>query len=193
MKALVSLFILILSASLLHAQENPPDSGSRADRSKIISQEELDKEFPLWARDLRRAEIVAFGSLPFTLFLSRIGVDAWRWGSNGWDSRYAAWPFKGTDAIEMSSKEARVSIAIACGASVLIAVADHMIVRNRRGKQVEREMQRPRSRLEIEAALDDSPVPNDDIAPESESDETASESFGPAAAVEVPLEAGSNG
>lgn len=116
----------------------------------ILTDEELEKEFPLWARDLRRAEIVAFGSLPFTLFVSRIGVDTWRWSQNAWDMQYAPWPLKGTSSVDMSSDEVRASIAIAFGISTLIAIADHLVLRHNRSKAREQALQRPRSTLQIE-------------------------------------------
>lgn len=121
------------------------------DFSGILSDEEVKEEFPLWARDLRRAEIVAFGSLPFTLFLSRIGVDTWRWSNNSWDMQYAPWPLKGTSAVDMTSDEARASIAIAFGISTLIAIADHLIVRHKRTQAQVQAQKRPRATLEIEA------------------------------------------
>ena len=131
--------------------DKSPETMISKDFSGILSDEEVKEEFPLWARDLRRAEIVAFGSLPFTLFLSRIGVDTWRWSNNSWDMQYAPWPLKGTSAVDMTSDEARASIAIAFGVSTLIAIADHLIVRHKRTQAEVQAQKRPRATLEIEA------------------------------------------
>ncbi|MDL2228751.1 hypothetical protein LJC14_00700 [Treponema sp. OttesenSCG-928-L16] len=91
-------------------------------------------EFPLWAKDLRRGEIVAFGTLPFTIFFATFAVDTYRWASHDWDNRYAPWPIKSTGAINMSRQQLGMTFAIAIGTSAVIAVADHIIVRVKRNK-----------------------------------------------------------
>lgn len=96
---------------------------------------------PSWLRDLRRWEIVAFGSFPFTMFFSTIGVDLFRWNrANGmdWNNRqYAPWPIK-TPGTAMTDREQRVTIGIAVGLSAAVAVADHLIVQARRRRERQR-------------------------------------------------------
>jgi len=87
-------------------------------------------------RDLRRWEIVAFGSFPFTMFFSTIGMDLYRWHAhNGmeWSDRTRApWPIKSAGAVAMTDAEQRRTIFIAMGMSGAVAVADHFIERARR-------------------------------------------------------------
>ena len=90
--------------------------------------------FPQWTKDLRRGEIVAFGSFPFAMFFSSFFVDTFRMINNGWDRRYAPWPFKGAGAVGMTKQEQMTTLGIAAGGSVAIAVADYFIVRHRRKK-----------------------------------------------------------
>jgi hypothetical protein len=90
------------------------------------------EEFPQWAHDLRRGEIIAFGSLPFTLFFVKTAIDSFRYADNDWDRRYAPWPLKSTGAIEMDEGQ-RIAALVAAGVgSVLLAVVDHIIVKIRR-------------------------------------------------------------
>lgn len=100
------------------------------------------ENWPRWLRDMRRWEIVAIGSFPFTMFFSTIGMDLYRWQSaNGMDfndRRYAPWPIKSSGAVPMTNREQRTTIAIAAGMSAGIAVADHFIVRGRRQRAARR-------------------------------------------------------
>jgi hypothetical protein len=90
------------------------------------------EEFPLWAHDLRRAEIIAFGSLPFALFFVKAAIDSYRYADNDWDRRYAPWPLKSAGAIEMDEDQ-RVAALVAAGfGSVLLAFVDHIILSMRR-------------------------------------------------------------
>jgi hypothetical protein len=91
--------------------------------------------FPLWAKDLRRAEIVAFGSFPFTFFFATFAMDTYRYASHGQDIRYAPWPFKPSGAIDMSQDELILTMSIAAAGSVVISCADYFIVKYKRNKQ----------------------------------------------------------
>jgi hypothetical protein len=95
-------------------------------------------EFPLWAKDLRRAEIVAFGSFPFTMFFTTFAVDVWRCYSHGWDPLYAPWPAKPPGAINMTQDELTMTIAVAAIVSAAIAVTDFSIVQIKRYKEKQR-------------------------------------------------------
>ena len=87
---------------------------------------------PQWVKDLRRGEIVFFGTLPLTLFFTRTMVDLYRMGTHGWDQRYAPWPFQSAGAIPMSTGEILLTFGIALGASLSISIADHLIVQSKR-------------------------------------------------------------
>jgi len=93
---------------------------------------------PQWVKDLRRWEIVAFGSIPFTMLTATFAMDMYRWqDANGMDfseegRRYAPWPMKSTGAIVMKSKEQETVFVIAAGLSVGIAMADLVITQIKR-------------------------------------------------------------
>jgi hypothetical protein len=95
-------------------------------------------EFPLWARDLRRAEIVAFGSIPFTMFFSIFAMDSYRWATHDRDLRYAPWPFKAAGAVEMSQREQLFCFGAAIAVALTISLADHLILRARRAREARR-------------------------------------------------------
>jgi len=87
---------------------------------------------PQWVLDLRRAEIVLFGTLPFTIFFTRTFMDLYRTASHDWDRRYAPWPFTAAGAITMTTDEIKIMFAIAVSASLVISVADYLLVSRKR-------------------------------------------------------------
>jgi len=88
--------------------------------------------FPLWAKDLRRGEIVAFGSFPFMYFFSNFGFDTYRWANHNNDMRYAPWPFNSAGTVGKTMDEKFITLGIAAGGSILIALVDYGIMRYKR-------------------------------------------------------------
>lgn len=94
---------------------------------------------PLWLKDLRRAEIVALGSFPFTMMLAALGMDTYRFISHNGDSRYTPL-IKSPGAEPMTGDEFAATIAAAAAASLAISLADFIVVQYKRraqAKQVE--------------------------------------------------------
>ena len=91
---------------------------------------------PQWVKDLRRGEIVFFGTLPFTVFYTRTIISIFRMGQNNWDPRYAPWPFQSAGAVAMTNNELILMFSIAGTVSLVVSVVDYLIVRNRRNAAV---------------------------------------------------------
>jgi hypothetical protein len=91
-------------------------------------------QFPQWAKDLRRAEIVGFGTIPFTWLVATTFIDVSRTIAHNGDQKYWPWPLKPAGAPAMSSDEFIVSIGVAFGVSAAIAFLDYFINRSRRNK-----------------------------------------------------------
>jgi len=97
------------------------------------------EKVPQWVKDLRRWEIVAFGSIPFTMLTATFAVDMYRWKNspNGIDfsnegRRYAPWPMKSAGAVVMKKKEQEMVFIIAGSLSIGVALADQAIVQIKR-------------------------------------------------------------
>ena len=123
------LFFLVLFciSPLLQAQQNP--------NSVTVAATFDMTNFPQWAKDLRRWEIVAFGTYPFTMFSTTFFMDTYRFAGTGWkDYRYAPWPLKSAGAVDMTNKEYQTTMIIAAGLSGVIAIADMIIVQIKRHK-----------------------------------------------------------
>ena len=112
--------------------------------------------FPQWAKDVRRFDIIAFGSFPFSMFFVSFAIDMVRWGNaNGFDMseqgrRYAPWPAKSAGAIEMTNDDYTQLILISAGVSVGIALLDLLIVNIKRNKERRRLESLPSGSYEIE-------------------------------------------
>lgn len=100
-------------------------------------------EFPGWARDLRRGEIIALGSFPVVLLLSNIGYDVVRFGRESleageWNYTYAPWFFGPPDKPPLTEDERIGVLLTAAGLSIGVAVVDFIIGRARGGESGER-------------------------------------------------------
>jgi hypothetical protein len=109
--------------------------------------------FPQWARDLRRFDIIAFGSFPFSMFLITFVTDMFRWyDANGLDfndRRYAPWPLKSAGAVDMTGEEYKRTILLAAGLSVVVALTDFVIVKIRQRSMRRRIESRPSGSFNI--------------------------------------------
>jgi len=124
-KTALFLFPLLVSLSALHAQTAPPDPN-------MVSTQFDMTGFPQWAKDLRRGSIIAFGSFPFTYMVSNFSVDMYRLATHNWDRRYAPWPFDSAGAFAKTRDERLLTIGIAAGSSILLALVDYGIERHKR-------------------------------------------------------------
>ena len=128
------LIVCLLITFQAHAQSQAAGTSGKDVSGKAASGTNT-AVFPQWALDLRRGEIVAFGSFPFTFFFTSFFVDTYRSATHGWDPRYAPWPVKSAGAVDMTSGEQMLTIGVAAGSAVVIAVVDHFIMRHNRNKQ----------------------------------------------------------
>jgi len=132
-----NIFIAIVFTSLLLSPVFQLTAQSSTDTPVIFD----TTDFPQWAKDLRRWDIIAFGVFPFAMFTTTFVTDLFRWGyANGMNfsdegRRYAPWPFKSAGAVEMSREEYERTIWIAIGISAAIALADFIIVKIRQSRE----------------------------------------------------------
>jgi len=144
----VLIFLLLVTAFQLDAQTSAGNTGSgnssgNSDSGNTNSNT-LDTGkpvFPQWAKDLRRFDIIAFGSFPFAFFTATFYSDIYRWNqANGMDfseegRRYAPWPLKAAGAIEMTKEEFERTLIIAASISLSVALADFVIVKLKKMKE----------------------------------------------------------
>ena len=133
------LCFLVLSLSL------PPQMIFAEEAQKVDRTPEpyTKEEFPLWVRELRRFEILTFGSLPLVTMLSFWTYDISRSIKHPGDERYYPWPMKKpVVAIPLTSSEQKKIFFTAVGISVGIALTDiciRAIIRSVREKKMLKE------------------------------------------------------
>jgi hypothetical protein len=121
-------FVFFSLNSTLYAQTS-------SSTTTIMPSVEFDTStFPQWAKDLRRAEIIAFGSFPFTIFMATMAMDTTRYFNNGQDIRYAPWPLRPAGGVEMNTNERLITIGAAAAGSIVISLVDYFIVQYKRNK-----------------------------------------------------------
>jgi hypothetical protein len=86
-----------------------------------------EDEFPQWLKDLRRAEIVFFGTLPFTLLVSMQGYEIARFYIHDQDPLYTPWPFRSAQAPPYTFEEQMTVVGTALVISGLLALADYIL------------------------------------------------------------------
>ncbi|GHU42896.1 hypothetical protein FACS1894190_12750 [Spirochaetia bacterium] len=124
------LFFLVLVIFFVSAL--PVFSQTASEKAAALIQPD-EQEFPQWALDLRRAEIIMFGSLPFAWFIATLGVDLYRSATHDWIRGYWPWPLK-ENTVPMTNDEYFMCIGIAAGIAVTISVVDFFINTSKRNK-----------------------------------------------------------
>ena len=131
---LFTLFFAPLSQAAAQQTDDPPESLVFFDTTG----------FPQWAKDLRRFDIIAFGTFPFSMFFVNFFYDIYRWNSaNGMDFSaegrlYAPWPFRSAGGINKTNVELRNTIIMSAGLSVVLAIVDLVIHKNRQKRELNR-------------------------------------------------------
>lgn len=95
------------------------------------------EEFPAWALDLRRGEVVFFGSLPFSLFFTFEAYDLGRFVASGFDPLQAPWPMRAGSEIGAGYTPAEKGwlIVSAITVSLGVSVADYLLGRPPRSRE----------------------------------------------------------
>lgn len=121
-RGILLLMLLIISgASLLPAQQLPPPE-------PLMPEEYDPDEFPLWAHDLRRYEVVAIGTYPITFFATSLIYDF---------SMYATSDFNPTYSMgsQRDGRDIAIIVGTAACVSLIIATVDLIINVNMRNRQ----------------------------------------------------------
>jgi len=130
----------------------------------------ITPEFPQWAVDLRRWDIITFGVFPFSMFLVTFTTDMFRWSYADWDNRYAPWPLKSAGAVDMTGDEYLRTIFIAAGLSAAVALVDFIIIKIRRDNERRRAQSAPSGSVIIDRRPYPEETDNPPSAPGGESE-----------------------
>ena len=108
-RLIIFFFLILVYQSAVWAQTDSTES--------MTSTQFDTTDFPLWAKDLRRAEIIAFGTFPFTYLLIDITSNTYRSFTSG---------------AGRTQDEIIRTLGYAAVGSVLLSIIDHGVMRYRR-------------------------------------------------------------
>jgi len=114
--------VLVLCIQIITPLVSETDTSATDDTTPA---EYTDEEFSSWQKDLRRAEIIAFGALPFVTLMTSLGYDIYRYVDHNQREEYLPWPLKETEtAVPLSEDEQKKILLLSIGISVGVAVFD---------------------------------------------------------------------
>ncbi|NLM01226.1 MAG: hypothetical protein GX220_07225 [Treponema sp.] len=93
-----------------------------------------------WRKDLRRAEIVTLGSLPFTTLLATLGYQVYRYIDSGFNSKYFPNPLAKSSSDAQLNMDEQLGILIAASSlSLCVGVTDIIVNTVKRNKEIKRQ------------------------------------------------------
>ena len=121
-------------------------------------------EFPGWLQDLRRAEIVSLGSLPFVTLGVTLGYSLFRYFSHDMNPDYFPNPFaKSSSAARLTTDEQLGILFTSLGVAAAVGITDFTISSIQRHKRNKAQEELNRGAVEI-IPLDDETVAQDDFS-----------------------------
>ncbi|MBO4732459.1 MAG: hypothetical protein J5597_06625 [Spirochaetaceae bacterium] len=93
------------------------------------------EEFPEWAHQLRRSEIITVGSYPFTMMSVGFGYSLYRYFANDMSSSYSPNPFVNANSKNYTADEQKKMIKYAAGMSLGIGLLDFIINQSIRSEE----------------------------------------------------------
>lgn len=122
---------LALRLALIFSLTQAGPSFAQAAAPSPLPEPYAAEEFPAWARSLRRWEIVSVGVFPIALFYTRLAMDTSRYVQNGFQGRFAPWPFKNEYSYAPSADEQRAAVAVAAGLALGVGILDMILLQRR--------------------------------------------------------------
>lgn len=120
-------------------------------------------EFPGWLQDMRRAEIVSLGSLPFVTLGVTLGYSLFRYFSHDMNPDYFPNPFaKSSSAARLTTDEQLGILFTSLGVAAVVGITDFTISSIQRHKWNKAQEELNRGAVEI-IPLGDETVPQDDF------------------------------
>jgi hypothetical protein len=132
--ALVLALILSGAGTSRHAVLHADDQDEPDDAHVAVPRPYEREEFPEWAWDLRRGEIIALGTFPIAMIVSGIGLQLGRFAiksnqAGEFSQEYAPF-FLSTDTGPRYNEQERIGLLISAGViSSAVAVADYILGR----------------------------------------------------------------
>ncbi len=116
MKKILSIIILIFFFSMFLFSE---------DKADYVPYEA--SEFPQWALDMRRFEVIFFGTIPFSIFYASIGYSMYTYASHNWAIEYAPALFGNKTPPKLTNDQKLEVLAVSLSISTAAALIDYFL------------------------------------------------------------------
>ena len=118
-KYLFSVLLFLSAASVIYGEDDP--------YTDLIPEKYSEDEFSDGWKKIRRAEIIFFGTYPFSLLFTKIGYDFSDYAASGFSRSKAPAIFGGSEQEGYSDDETRQILITAVYVSAAFALTDYII------------------------------------------------------------------
>ena len=147
-KLIASIICLSLFANL------PPVFA--ADTKSTTPEPYEEDEFPSWLKDLRRAEIITLGAMPFITLNTSLCYSFGNYAFHNFDSDYFLNPFaQGSDTSSYTSGEQAGILLTSLGICLGIGITDFIVHSVKRSNQKKKMRTQKKGNINIESVADD--------------------------------------
>ena len=147
-KLIASIICLSLFANL------PPVFA--ADTKSTTPEPYEEDEFPSWLKDLRRAEIITLGAMPFITLNTSLCYSFGNYAFHNFDSDYFVNPFaQGSDTSSYTSGEQAGILLTSLGICLGIGITDFIVHSVKRSNQKKKMRTQKKGNINIESVADD--------------------------------------
>ena len=147
-KLIASIICLSLFANL------PPVFA--ADTKSTTPEPYEEDEFPSWLKDLRRAEIITLGAMPFITLNTSLCYSFGNYAFHNFDSDYFVNPFaQGSDTSSYTSSEQAGILLTSLGICLGIGITDFIVHSVKRSNQKKKMRTQKKGNINIESVADD--------------------------------------
>ncbi len=112
-------------------------------------------EFPGILHDIRRAEIITLGSMPFITFSATLGYSFGKYASHNFDSSYFVNPFSSTDENSFSTDEQVGILLTSLGISAGIGLTDFIVHAVKRSNRQRKLKKQKNTEIQINPIMED--------------------------------------
>ncbi len=112
-------------------------------------------EFPGILHDIRRAEIITLGSMPFITFSVTLGYSFGKYAAHDFDSSYFVNPFSSTDENSFSTDEQIGILLTSLGISAGIGLTDFIVHTVKRNNRLRRLKKQKNTEIQINPVFED--------------------------------------
>jgi len=133
----IAIALLVVSFTGVWPQSGTVPATGASTAVSVLPEPYTKEEFPPWAHGIRRFEIISLGAFPILLFYTRFIYDSTLYvqsgiDGNGFDSKYAPWPFRNENSYTPTTEEQMARIFTAAGLSLALGTIDALLVRWKR-------------------------------------------------------------